>query len=611
MKRAAAALVAAMLLGLSGRLIDFPALAMGFKGDEATYVSMAFSLVEDQDLAYTQADLLRFNRIYGPGRGGRPVGPDGIFLKAGPRPTSEALQYAKAFAYPLFAAPFVWLGGLGGMFMFNVALVGLCAWCAVEFAAMRVGKAWGWAIGVLFIGASSLPTWTAFLMPEVFNYALIFVAYFLWAFKFARGPERQKDDFFDSPWSDVAAALVIALAAYSKPTNAPLVAPIVVTALWRRQWRHALVVSVAFFAAFALWFGANRAITGEFNYQGGARKTFVGAFPFDAQGSTFENAANSGANATGTDSEQQVTIHPDILFPGEPHFATLFATNAGYFLWGRDSGLIPYYFPAALIAGLWLLRIRRAEHWQLAAAAFVTATALFMLFWWPYTWNGAGGPPGNRYFVSAVPALFFLLPTGLGAGTAIASGLGGILFMWPLFAHPFLSAKEPWHHPAAVPLRYLPVERTMMNDIPIRLNPRKSRIPFGDPRNAMLWFMDPDAYDGERIDGREGYWIAGGESTEIIVRTAFRPAAVELVVTTPIANGFTAWWGDARCDLALEPGIAQRCELATDDAVWAKGAYYYDLVLRTTAGFVPKDTNPGSADTRNLGAFVAPVFKER
>ena len=50
---------------------------------------------------------------------------------------------------------------------------------------------------------------------------------------------------------------------------------------------------LAFAASLALaasFFAANKAWTGEWNYQGGARKTFVYQFPLEHKDVTFDNA---------------------------------------------------------------------------------------------------------------------------------------------------------------------------------------------------------------------------------------------------------------------------------------------------------------------------------
>ena len=596
-----------VLAGLSGRLIDFPTVAGGFKADEATYVLQTFSVAEDFDLKYERRDLLRFGRLYGTGRGGEPIGPNGIFLKQSPHSTDQRLDFAKAMAYPIFAAPFAKLGGLGGMFMFNVVLLIGCAWCAAVFAAARVGSTWGWAIGFFFIAASSAPIWSVWLMPEVFNFALVFFAYFLWLYKEVRRPEPVRDGFLFSVWSDVAAAALLGIAAYSKPTNATLIAPFVVVALWKRCPSRAAVTAAVFIASVGGWFGATYLVTGEWNYQGGNRKTFYGHYPFGADGSTFAVAQNSNGMTTGG----AKGISSDILFPGHPRFWSLLGNNAGYFFWGRDSGLIPYFFPGALLLAIWLARIRRAEFWQVCIVAAAAGTAVIMLFWWPYTWNGAGGPPGNRYYLSVYPLLFFLLPLQAGAWTAIASGIGGMAFLWPLFGHPFLASKEPWLAPATTPLRLLPVERTMMNEIPERLYPERYKIPFGDPRNSFLYVMDGNTYHGEPFPEGFGFWIAGDASTEIIVATAWPRTHVRLAVSGPIANTFTANWGGHRCRMEIAPDKPQICELETADAVWAHDSFFYSLKMSTTAGFVPAIAHPPATDARNLGVKVVPIFSEK
>lgn len=605
MKRAAIVLVVVVLAGLSGRLIDYPKLAGDFIGDEATYVEMTFSVANDFDLQYEQRDLLRFNTLYGDPATGRVAGPEGIFLKKTAKSTASRLEFAKAAAYPIVAAPFAKLGGLGGLFMFNVVLLIGCAWCAAVFAAARVGSTWGWAIGFFFVAASSAPVWAVYISPEVFNFALVLFGYFLWLYKEVRPPERARDgDFLGSVWSDVVAAGLIGVAAYSKVTNASLIAPLVAYALWKRAPKRAAIAVFAFALAIGGGFSVTRLATGEFSYQGGHRKTFYGNFPFDGAGTTFENAPHAPAMATGGDKG----ISDEILFPGHPHFWQTLGNNVGYFFWGRDSGLIPYFFPGALLLVLWLARIRRTESWQLLTFAAAAGTTLFMIFWLPYTWNGGGGPIGNRYFLSVYPLLLFLLPKDTGAWTAIATGLGGVAFLWPVFGHPFLASKQPWLHPATVPLRFLPVERTAMNEIPERLAPDRYKVPFGDPRNSFLYRMDANAYNVEPFDEGDGFWIAGDASTEVVVATGWPEAHLRLLVANGrVANTFTANWGGSKCRLELKPGEIRTCDLSTDDSVWAHSSFFYSLKMSTTAGFVPPPTDK----RKNLGVRVVPVFSER
>jgi hypothetical protein len=62
--------------------VDFPRTALGFKGDEATYYSLAHSLARDGDFAFERKDLARVWEEFA-------GGPEGIFLKRGKKATGS------------------------------------------------------------------------------------------------------------------------------------------------------------------------------------------------------------------------------------------------------------------------------------------------------------------------------------------------------------------------------------------------------------------------------------------------------------------------------------------------------------------------------------------
>jgi hypothetical protein len=71
------------------------------------------------------------------------------------------------------------------------------------------------------------------LTPEVFNFSLVFFAYFLWLYKeVAPSPASR---FLQGTMSDVGAAVLLGAATYSRPSHALLVAPIVLWWWWRRR----------------------------------------------------------------------------------------------------------------------------------------------------------------------------------------------------------------------------------------------------------------------------------------------------------------------------------------------------------------------------------------
>ena len=106
-------LIFAVFLGFS-LFVNLPSVHQGFLfADQAIYYSMTQSLAQDGDLEYTKKDLIRYYEEF-------PSGPLGIFLK---KVQEGRLFYAKSFAYPLFAAPFVKLFGANGALVFHSLLL--------------------------------------------------------------------------------------------------------------------------------------------------------------------------------------------------------------------------------------------------------------------------------------------------------------------------------------------------------------------------------------------------------------------------------------------------------------------------------------------------------
>ena len=91
--------------------------------------------------------------------------------------------------------------------------------------------------------------------------------------------------------SDVIAAIFIGIATFSKPTHVLLIAPLLASAILRGQWQRTARIGIAFALVVGGLFGANVAITGEWNYQGGDRRTFysgMGGFPFQTEQNQFD-----------------------------------------------------------------------------------------------------------------------------------------------------------------------------------------------------------------------------------------------------------------------------------------------------------------------------------
>ena len=197
-----------VIAGALALSVDVPRTSYGLKSDEATYVAAALSAAYDRDLAFDRHDLERFAGLYH-------SGPDGIFLKRGKQlrirvrapfpfvhlvkqedPDENRLYFGKALAYPLFAAPFVRYFGLNGLLLFHVVLLAVAAVVAYVFLVAQSPPVSAAAFVTAFFGASVLPVYGVFLMPEIFNFTLVFVAYFLWLYK-----EIAPGSWLDGRWT--------------------------------------------------------------------------------------------------------------------------------------------------------------------------------------------------------------------------------------------------------------------------------------------------------------------------------------------------------------------------------------------------------------------------
>ena len=161
-----------------------------------------------------------------------------------------------------------------------------------------------------------------------------------------------------------------------------------------------------------------------------------------------------------------------------------------------------------------------------ARGACVVANVVLLL-WIPYTYSGGGGPIGNRYFMGLYPLLLFVTPPLRSALPAIAGLAIGGLFTAKLVLNPFYASYRPAEHVKHGPLRWLPIEKSLLNDLPINVTPERVRIQLaGEPR-ISAYFLDDNAYPPEG----EWFWVKGGSRADLLLRAPVRE------VTDPNAVG--------------------------------------------------------------------------
>jgi len=577
-----AVLVAAMVVGVC--FVRLP----GFWGDGATYYTMAHSLAEDGDLRYEARDVFRARREF-------PSGPQGLFLKrasgglrwdgAGGFPwvrrvadDDKRIYFAKAFTYPLAAAPLVALMGTRGLLVTNALSLGLVLVLAYLELRTRASPAWALAAAVSLVLATVAPLYLVWPTPELFTLALVAAGLFAW--------RRERP-----MW----AAVLLGIATYTKPYNLFLALPLGVEpflrasrASWWPALRESLRRGLTMAAVVAGLFAVNAAITGELNYQGGERKTFYGRFPeeaaADGQRVTFGNSGfwmttdQLGPAVEGEDAASARTGPPRP--PNE--LAVSFLRNLYYFWVGRFGGALPCFLPAVVALAVFLARGPRSVAGWLTFAALVVSW-LFYIRQIPDNWYGGGGTVGNRYFLNLIPLFVLMLPARREAWV-VGGGVLSALVLAPMWRHPLHHSLRPGDHATRGVFSHLPPELTMLNDLSVFTDAWRKKVPYGDtegdahkhwpadPKAYFLYFMDDGTHGKETRDGVEGFGLHGPRA-EVVLR-ALEPVRQMRV---RVAGGPS---GD-RVTVRV-CGVEQTAQLAPDET--------RDLVFTPGAGFPYYDT---------------------
>jgi hypothetical protein len=607
-------LAAALLLCVYGAVavsVGFPRAAFGIQSDEATYYMMGHSLAEDGDLAYRREDLARVWREF-------PSGPSGVFLKKGtdldlratggapfvtierrPDPDAGRLFYGKSYLYPLAASPFVLLFGTNGFLVLHAVLLALVLFAAYLFLNARSSPAVSLVLASGFLMASVAPAYFVWITPELFNFSLVLLGYFCWLYKEAASPDTaaRGTNWLFKPGSDLAAAALLGLATFSKPSNLLLVLPLLAWLVVRRQWKRLLLAGLVFGAVGAVLLAGNVAITGDWNFQGGDRRTFYGSYPFQERGTPWEDVGQDRA----TD-----RVLWDHIFDRRV-FWTVFTHNLAYFIVGRYAGLLPYFFPGLFAVAAFLLARGKRAPWQWFVLAGAAAEVLLLLIWVPYTFNGGGGSIGNRYFMSMYGVLLFLLPPMTSAARSVVPWAVGCLFSAQVAFNPFFSSFNPSEQAKQGPLRWLPVELTLVNDLPINTQPNRARVWFGEARRFQIYFLDDNAYAREDLS----FWVRGRSTAEILVKTVEPASALDLdLASGEVATTVTVSRGWRRQRIELAANATARISVPLDDGFPYMGTRVWRVSIRSSSGFVPRFISGASDDNRFLGVRVKPELRQ-
>mgnify|MGYP001031331189 CR=1 FL=1 len=570
--------------------INLPSIQGNFLfADEAIYYSMTQSLAQDGDLEYTKKDLIRYYKAFD-------SGPLGIFLKKG---KNDKIFYAKSFAFPLFAAPFVKIFGSNGFLVFHSILLFLlllmgyiyvCSFNKPQLSLLSV---------VTFLLASVSIVYFIWISPDFFNLFLAFTVLFLWLYKYrsTREPlkERKKTkihSFLLSDWSDYLASFLAAIAVFSKPPNIVLMVPLILHSLLKKRFLKSSLMILIFLAASGIFWGTNYFATGDWNYQGGERKTFYYRYPLEKENIKFDSLGSTMTSAGYTKKH---------LFPPRVFIANLF-----YYFFGRFSGIIWYFFPAFLSLIIFSFRKKYLYQWLLLGA--LGAEILIYIILMPDNYAGGGGALANRYFMNIYP-FFFFLPglkkdyREIGLNWVIAS-----LFIAQILVSPFQHSHYPATHAKKFPFKLLPVELTLINNIPTNTNPSAFRQEVGNPPDiGWIHFLDDNFIP--RTDSlleRRGFWTRGPKTAEMILKTYYpiKKLAFHFLNNPRMRNEITVKVGRKKKKIILD---TKQRGIVSFEPVKAfqlnKWIHLYKIKIKASKGSIPYLEFEKGKEKRHLGVF--------
>ena len=412
-RRFAAALILAVLtLGALASLMPWRTSPAVIWGDEGTFLAMANSVAQDGDLRFDDRDRERLEAIDPNDRGAATVilqrAPDGTFA------------YSKPLVYPLITAPLVALLGRFGPIAFNVLILGAALALAYTDLVRRSDPGRAALVIVTFVGAAAVLPYTLWRMSDIAQLAFVLMGLVLAlrphgdAHTVDRPPAgplvRRLDRLMAWRFAPHLGCVLLAAAAIMRINNLALAAVPTIAALLSRDLRRAIVLALTTATATAGFVAAGAALTGAPNPYRALRSSFN-----QETGYPKPPAANEAAtlDTFETALATRPATHQTGAIPNAGIDRVMYAV--GYFFLGRHTGLL-IYFPAALILGIAALRHRDAA--GIAAMIGFAGSAIFFLVWMPFNYFGGNTFIGNRYLLSAYPALL-LAPRRLPGGRAL------------------------------------------------------------------------------------------------------------------------------------------------------------------------------------------------
>jgi hypothetical protein len=219
---------------------------------------------------------------------------------------------------------------------------------------------------------------------------------------------------------------------------------------------------------------------------------------------------------------------------------------------------------------------------------------------------------GNRYFMNAYGLFLFLMPSLARTAPAFVPWVVGALFTAPLVLNPLHASFYPGSYAKAGPLRWLPVELTLVYDWPTNTDRHRNVAWFGDHPGQgdlgfQIYFLDDNRYPREED---KTFWVKGESRAEFVIKTD-QPfsQAVFTLKAGPVPTDVVVRVGGRSQDVRLRAGEEQRVFFRLDSGFLYQGTWpVWTASVSSSRGFVPSFYEAGSPDIRYLGVRVDPML---
>jgi len=534
----------------------------GFFSDGGTYYAMIQSLAFDLDLEYTRDDL---NRI----KGDFWEGPMGLFLKK----KDGRLFYAKSFAYPLIAAPFFRLFGVNGILLLNGLMILLVILMAYLLLRCFHPEQKSFLFSLMFVLASVVPIYIWWVQADLFNFFVMFCGLFFFFFSFR-----------NYRWHYMS-ALFFALAVFSKPSVIIAIGMVFLIPLIKKRWKDFAILSLVLIVVVGACVLVNYLQTGEVNYMGGNRKSFVGKYPLDKPEYTFEESTTN-PKMSADNFWSRFFLSPKVV-----------TLNAFYYLFGRFTGMFIYFFPAFFLLGLFVFQKKDIEDWLLLAG--ILFSILFYIIVTSDNYFGGAGSVGNRYFLSIFPLFFFLGFRKRTFKFLFLPVIMGLIFLSGVYFDGLHHSATPRLAGLSFPIKLFPPEKTQFQTLPTNTNPRAfGRLMHCGDLRYWVYFLNDNYWKIEN----NSFWTVGDNQLEFFL--AAEKAVKEFEVNLeniPKKNRVTFQIEHQKHRLDLLPGKSHKLVFRKIMGLKFKNRFIYHIKVKSSESYCPNFIDAYDKDKRNLG----------